>query len=65
MADEKKTDSLEWPCPKCGCSHELEKGLHERWGCYLDTDENRRDGIEWRKSPKEMKTVRKHIREGA
>lgn len=28
----------EWHCPKCGCSHELEKGLHERWGCYLDDD---------------------------
>ncbi len=27
---------MEWPCPKCGCSHEVEKGLHERWGCYRD-----------------------------
>lgn len=44
------TNDMEWPCPKCGCSHEVEKGLHERWGCYLDTDENRRDGIEWRKA---------------
>ena len=41
--------TLEWPCPKCGCSGEVEKELHERWGCYLDTDDNRRDGIEWRK----------------
>ena len=31
-------EKAEWPCPKCGCSHELEKGLHERWGCYRDTD---------------------------
>ena len=30
---------LKWPCPECGCSHELEKGLHERWGCYLDTED--------------------------
>ena len=34
---------VKWPCPKCGCSHELEKGLHERWGCYLDADEDSRE----------------------
>ena len=25
-----------YPCPKCGCAGPVERGLHERWGCWLD-----------------------------